>query len=93
MSTSTTTSSKKSTKADEAGETEKPAQMIDVSRQTPEKAVELLIARAVEMEASDLFIVSNEQHVAALGDLQLGPTSIADVTGNSWAIGAALVIR
>jgi len=34
-----------------------------------------------------------EQHVAALGDLQLGPTSIADVTGNSWAIGAGLVIR
>lgn len=34
-----------------------------------------------------------EQHVAALGDLQLGPTSIADVTGNSWAIGGGVVIR
>jgi hypothetical protein len=34
-----------------------------------------------------------EQHVAALGDLQLGPSSISDVTGNSWAVGAAFVIR
>jgi len=33
------------------------------------------------------------QHVAALGDLQLGTTAIADVTGNSWAMGAAFVIR
>jgi hypothetical protein len=34
-----------------------------------------------------------EQRVAALGDLQLGPNSISDVAGNSWAVGAAIVIR
>lgn len=34
-----------------------------------------------------------EQHVAALGDLQLGSQTIPDVTGNSWALGVAIVIR
>jgi type II secretory ATPase GspE/PulE/Tfp pilus assembly ATPase PilB-like protein len=37
--------------------------MIDVSRLPPEKAIARLIEHAVEMGASDLFIVSNEQHV------------------------------
>jgi len=41
-------------------------QMIDVSRMTPEHAIAALINHAVQMGASDLFIVSNEQHVAAL---------------------------
>lgn len=51
---------------DQSDKPEKPAQMIDVSSLTPERAVEQLIGRAVEMEASDLFFVSNEQHVAVL---------------------------
>jgi hypothetical protein len=33
------------------------------------------------------------QHVAALGDLQTATGSVPDVTGNSWSVGAALVIR
>lgn len=41
-------------------------QMIDVSRLAPEKAVAALIDHAVSMGASDLFLVSNEQHLAVL---------------------------
>ena len=33
------------------------------------------------------------QHVGALGDLQTANGSVADVTGNFWAAGAAIVIR
>jgi type II secretory ATPase GspE/PulE/Tfp pilus assembly ATPase PilB-like protein len=38
--------------------------MIDVSKLPPEKAIQRLIDHAVEMGASDLFLLSNEQHVA-----------------------------
>lgn len=40
-------------------------QMIDVSKLAPEKAIQKLIDHAVDMGASDLFLLSNEQHVAA----------------------------
>ncbi len=40
--------------------------MIDISKLPPEKAISRLIDHAVEMGASDLFLVSNEQHVAAM---------------------------
>jgi type II secretory ATPase GspE/PulE/Tfp pilus assembly ATPase PilB-like protein len=40
--------------------------MIDVSKLAPEKAITRLIDHAVEMGASDLFLVTNEQHVAAM---------------------------
>ena len=40
-------------------------QLTDVSGMTAEDAVDALIARSVAMGASDLFLVSNEQHVAA----------------------------
>ncbi|HEX8325194.1 MAG TPA: GspE/PulE family protein [Tepidisphaeraceae bacterium] len=40
--------------------------MIDVSKLPPEKAIARLIEHAVDMGASDLFIVHNEQHVAVL---------------------------
>ena len=33
------------------------------------------------------------QHVGALGDLQTINGPIADVTGNFWTLGAAIVIR
>ena len=33
------------------------------------------------------------QHVVALGDFQLGQTTINDVLGNYWSLGAAIVIR
>lgn len=48
--------------------TEQPverAQLIDLTHSTPEKALDELIGHAVEMSASDLFLVTNEQHVAA----------------------------
>lgn len=40
--------------------------MVDVSKLPAEQAVARLIEHAVAMEASDLFLVSNEQHVAAM---------------------------
>lgn len=40
--------------------------MIDVSKLPPEKAIARLIEHAVDMGASDLFLVSNEQHVGVL---------------------------
>ncbi len=40
-------------------------QMVDVSKLAPEKAIQKLIDHAVEMGASDLFLLTNEQHVAA----------------------------
>lgn len=40
--------------------------MIDVSKLPPEKAITRLIDHAVDMGASDLFLLSNEQHVAAM---------------------------
>ncbi|MBC7782701.1 MAG: type II/IV secretion system protein [Burkholderiales bacterium] len=40
--------------------------MIDISKLPPEKALSRLIDHAVAMGASDLFIVSNEQHIAAM---------------------------
>jgi hypothetical protein len=33
------------------------------------------------------------QHVVALGDFQLGQTTVNDVLGNYWSVGAAIVIR
>ena len=33
------------------------------------------------------------QHIGALGDLQTAGGAVADVTGNFWSVGAALVIR
>src|SRR3954470_7575555 len=62
---SSTTITKKISKT-QVQENEKSPQMIDVTTLTPEHAVERLIAHAVEMDASDIFIVSNEQHVAVL---------------------------
>ena len=41
------------------------AQLTDVSGMNAEHAIDALIARAVAMGASDLFLVTNEQHVAA----------------------------
>lgn len=40
-------------------------QLTDVSGMTAEDAVDALVARGVAMGASDLFLVTNEQHVAA----------------------------
>jgi type II secretory ATPase GspE/PulE/Tfp pilus assembly ATPase PilB-like protein len=40
--------------------------MIDVSRLPAERAVDALIDHAVDMGASDLFLVSNEEHLAVL---------------------------
>jgi hypothetical protein len=37
--------------------------------------------------------VFGAQHVAALGDLQSGTTTIENVIGNFWSVGAAIVIR
>jgi general secretion pathway protein E len=41
-------------------------QMIDVSRDSAEEAVSHLIEHAVDLEASDLFLLANDQHYAAL---------------------------
>lgn len=41
------------------------AQLIDVTHHGVEQALTALIERALELKASDLFLVSNEQHVAA----------------------------
>src|SRR5439155_19899875 len=38
--------------------------LLDLSHVTPEKGVQRLIERALELRASDLFLVTNEQHVA-----------------------------
>jgi type II secretory ATPase GspE/PulE/Tfp pilus assembly ATPase PilB-like protein len=43
-----------------------PTQMIDVSRLAPERAVDRLIHHALQMGASDLFLVSNEEHLGVL---------------------------
>src|SRR3954471_21928410 len=40
--------------------------LLDLSHVTPEKGVQRLIERALELRASDLFLVTNEQHVAVL---------------------------
>ena len=37
--------------------------LLDLSHVTPEKGVQRLIERALELRASDLFLVTNEQHV------------------------------
>jgi hypothetical protein len=59
------------------------------------KALSVLIGGGWEFRRAGRlgFQLFAEQHVAALGDLQLGSTALADVTGNSWALGAAIVIR
>lgn len=55
------------TDGDDAPEsTPRTQQMIDVAKMPAEAAVEQLIHHAVRLEASDLFFVSNEQHVAVL---------------------------
>lgn len=41
-----------------------PSQLMDLEGQSPEQAMEALIERAVDAQASDLFLVTNEQHVA-----------------------------
>ena len=46
------------------GHAHPPALMIDVSKLPAERAIEALIAHAVAMNASDLFITSNETHTA-----------------------------
>ena len=38
--------------------------LMDLNHVTPEKGVGILIDRALELRASDLFLVTNEQHVA-----------------------------
>ena len=38
--------------------------LLDLSAVSPEKGVSRLIERAVELRASDLFIITNEPHVA-----------------------------
>lgn len=43
-----------------------PPQMIDVSKLSAEKAVARLIEHAVELGASDLFLLTNDQHVTAM---------------------------
>jgi type II secretory ATPase GspE/PulE/Tfp pilus assembly ATPase PilB-like protein len=43
-----------------------PTQMVDISRLAPDRAVDRLISHAIGMGASDLFLVSNDQHVAVL---------------------------
>jgi type II secretory ATPase GspE/PulE/Tfp pilus assembly ATPase PilB-like protein len=40
-------------------------QLLDLTDSTPEKAVEALLEHAVNLGASDLFLATNEQHVAA----------------------------
>src|SRR4051812_44983700 len=40
--------------------------LLDLGAVSPEKGVARLIERALELRASDLFLVTNEQHVAAL---------------------------
>ena len=59
----------------DAAETPHAGLVLDVAKLTPERAVTQLIARAVELGASDLFFSPNEQHVAvqvrALGVLRL----------------------
>src|SRR4051812_49601264 len=42
----------------------KAIRLLDLSHVTPEKGVDRLIDRALELRASDLFLVTNEQHVA-----------------------------
>ena len=59
------------------------------------KALSILIGggwvfRPEERVGLELFV---SQHAAALGDLQTGTTSVPDVMGNYWSIGAALVFR
>ncbi len=41
------------------------SQLLDLTRATPEKAMDALIEHAVQLGASDLFLATNEQHVAA----------------------------
>jgi type II secretory ATPase GspE/PulE/Tfp pilus assembly ATPase PilB-like protein len=71
------------------------SQLTDLSGMTAEQAVDSLIARSVAMGASDLFLESNEQHVAAearhLGimrtiailDREQGRKAVAYVRNNS----------
>lgn len=52
------------TRTTEPGQS-KSLQLIDTHRMQPERAVDALIDHAVELGASDIFFVSNEQHLAA----------------------------
>ena len=47
-----------------AASTTNAGQLIDVHKLSPENAVQRLIEHAVSIRASDLFLVTNEQHVA-----------------------------
>ena len=70
-------------------------QLTDVSGMTAEDAVDALIARSVAMGASDLFLVTNEQHVAgevrhlgmmrtiAILDREQGRRAIAYIRNNA----------
>jgi type II secretory ATPase GspE/PulE/Tfp pilus assembly ATPase PilB-like protein len=44
----------------------RPGQLVDVSRLPVDQAVQRLISHAVDIGASDLFLTSNEEHVAVL---------------------------
>ncbi len=54
----------KSTPATTPSITEKDLKLIDLSMMDAEQAVDALIGHAVSIGASDLFLISNEQHVA-----------------------------
>jgi hypothetical protein len=59
------------------------------------KALSVVIGGGWAFRPSDrvgmLFFAT--QHAAALGDFQLAETTVEDVLGNFWSIGAAIVIR
>ena len=46
------------------GDTRVHVRLMDLNHVSPEKGVAILIDRALELRASDLFLVTNEQHVA-----------------------------
>jgi type II secretory ATPase GspE/PulE/Tfp pilus assembly ATPase PilB-like protein len=62
----TTTKGERSKSADAALNDTSKAQLIDVHRLAPEQATSKLIDHAASLGASDLFLVTNEQHLAVL---------------------------
>lgn len=59
------------------------------------KALSVMIGGGWEFRPASRvgFQLFGAQHVAALGDVKTADTDVADVVGNFWSIGAALVIR
>jgi hypothetical protein len=59
------------------------------------KALSVVIGTGWEFRLKDRFGTQlfAMQHVGALGDLQTVAGPVADVTGNFWSLGAAIVIR